>query len=373
MSKEDGIVPELNGIRGISVLAVVVFHCGVICGFQYISWSGLLKWGWVGVEIFFILSGFLITGILLRTRHSTHYWRNFIMRRALRIFPAYYTVLILVWFVVPHLSAEFAESDVSGDLLTYLLYLQNWDHAINGWPDWGFVAHFWSLAVEEQFYLFWPLVVIAVSQRTLSFICVLMIAVALAFKVAAEVFHLPSLMSYTATISQLDALAAGSWVACQTKDGLRFWFNFLKRPLIALLIVIVIGACVARLIPGGARINIQLLAIIFSVGTLMLIGVGKLPRLMSAVLSNSVLGWFGRYSYGIYLLHYPLLGLLFNNFGEAIGERLESSPDVTVLLVIALTVAGTSLVALVMFHIIEQPALKAKRFFEYRGAANVSV
>src|SRR6185503_15568764 len=129
-----------------------------------------------GVDLFFVLSGFLITGILLETKGRPGYFRNFYIRRTLRIVPLYYAVLALLFFVLP--IGMFAQYDAS------LLQM----HSVQGWlwsylsnyrlgPETSFsipyVSHFWSLAVEEHFYLLWPTVILLLSRRAALWGCVL--------------------------------------------------------------------------------------------------------------------------------------------------------------------------------------------------------
>jgi len=206
------IIPALDGIRGIAVLAVVIFHCTLLCGPELVSWGALAARGWAGVEMFFVLSGFLITRILLATKFDKNYWRNFIARRALRIFPAYYLWLCIIWVAFPYVSEQFASSEVRGQVWFYAFYLQNWNMAFQGWPDWGYVAHFWSLAVEEQFYIVWPLLVLIVTRKELGRICILLIVASLLFLVMLKGFGNPGLMGYTSTFSQLYAVCAGCFI-----------------------------------------------------------------------------------------------------------------------------------------------------------------
>ncbi len=127
--------------------------------------------GWMGVDLFFVLSGFLITGILLDTRELPGYFKNFYVRRALRIFPLYYTMLAVLFLLTPWLHLQWHTGHIA-----YLFYAGNIAYNLN--PDLAQVRpavsflHLWSLAVEEQFYLIWPLVVLMVSsRRRLAWIC----------------------------------------------------------------------------------------------------------------------------------------------------------------------------------------------------------
>ena len=161
----------LDGLRGLAIALVLVhsltmFVHPVSAGGQL--YHAALAFGWSGVQLFFVLSGFLITGILLDTRPTPHYFRNFYIRRALRIFPLYYVTLAVAFIVLPALDRmpQVYAGDYPHQAFLWL-YLSNWRHDIGG----GF-SHYWSLALEEQFYLVWPLVVFFCSRPTLLKICI---------------------------------------------------------------------------------------------------------------------------------------------------------------------------------------------------------
>ena len=170
-------IPELDGIRGIAILMVIGFHLvhSMPCVQQALpaSINVLSRLGQTGVDLFFVLSGFLITGILLRHRLQDGALKKFWGRRILRIFPLYYGTLLFVQFF-PELRT-LPLSDSAGDiwLWSYLANIpptfQNLDTSL---------PHFWSLSVEEQFYLFWPLVVCWLSPRATVRTCLVLVAAA---------------------------------------------------------------------------------------------------------------------------------------------------------------------------------------------------
>src|SRR5688572_13459000 len=133
----------LNGIRAIAVISVMLFHFYP---------SGIFLFGWMGVDLFFVLSGFLITNILLKNKYSNNYFKNFYIRRAIRIFPIYYIVVIPLLV----LNIVFKSNDYWG-VSSYLFYFQNFTAISRDYLH-G-LQHTWTLAIEEQFYLFFPFIV----------------------------------------------------------------------------------------------------------------------------------------------------------------------------------------------------------------------
>src|SRR5262249_2453340 len=176
-----GPMPALDGVRGMAILLVLLFHfVGDMPPASAVERAivDVTKYGALGVELFFVLSGFLITGILYDARSEPHYFRNFYMRRLLRIFPLYYGVLALLFFVIPLIPV------LRGPTLDYLIERQAW-----AWPyavnihiakhgDWAlpYINLFWSLAIEEHFYLFWPLLVFLLAGRPRALIGMSLVA-----------------------------------------------------------------------------------------------------------------------------------------------------------------------------------------------------
>jgi peptidoglycan/LPS O-acetylase OafA/YrhL len=198
-------VPELDGIRGIAILTVLLYHF-----FSYTmlhgSWTGLARVlgratenGSHGVDLFFVLSGFLITGILLDTRSDAHYFRNFYARRALRILPLYYTVLLIILLCYRH----------SGSYV-----LLSFFHLSNISPILGVTmvnGSMWSLSVEEHFYLCWPWIVRRLNLRNAALVAaVICLAEPIIRGIAFP--HVTSVFPYT--WFRLDGLASGALIAC---------------------------------------------------------------------------------------------------------------------------------------------------------------
>ena len=188
---KEGRIPTLDGLRGIAIGLVLLYHFDFAYQLEFgreSSWvidgivTGIARAGWAGVDMFFVLSGFLITGILIKSKGAARrFFGNFYARRALRIFPAYYAFLLLLLLLLPVFDEPGPRGIVLDHLVWYGTYLTNIFEAVrpNLRGDVLFVGHIWSLAVEEQFYLLWPAFVFLFSRRTLMWLCVVGIAVAL--------------------------------------------------------------------------------------------------------------------------------------------------------------------------------------------------
>jgi peptidoglycan/LPS O-acetylase OafA/YrhL len=184
-------MPELDGIRGLAILGVLCSHGAGLTGIldrlpisrADALLSSMMVPLWGGVDLFFTLSGFLITGILLRTKNSENYFSSFYGRRMLRIFPIYYLVLIFS-LTAGHFSSAIANylPPTTSWKVAYFAYLQNWPAFWHGAKVMGGVwGAYWSLAVEEQFYLVWPIIVLLSSEKTIARICYVALALPLRF------------------------------------------------------------------------------------------------------------------------------------------------------------------------------------------------
>ena len=219
-------------------MMVLVFHfVGQMLPTNWVERAivGVTKYGLLGVDLFFVLSGFLITGLLYEAHDKPHYLRNFYMRRVLRIFPLYYGVLALVFFVAPLIPL------LRGPTLDYLLDRQAWAwlYGVNiylaGHEEWSFsyLNHFWSLSVEEHFYLFWPFVVLLLARRPRALIAV-SLAISLGAMLARVIGILMGLSWWTTVVLtpfKLDGLALGAFLAVMVRQpgGLDWLVRALPR------------------------------------------------------------------------------------------------------------------------------------------------
>jgi peptidoglycan/LPS O-acetylase OafA/YrhL len=361
----------LDGVRGIAIVLVLLFHQSIGEPRNRLDRvvHNLIGAGWTGVTLFFVLSGFLITGILLDSRGARHYFRNFYARRALRIFPLYYAVLflslvVLVRIVLPHMDLESGKSalaGVAGQEWWYWLYLVNFRLAFQGQGG-SYLDIAWSLSMEEQFYLVWPLVVWLVRPRWLGAVCGVLIVGAVTMRVGMLVADYPAGAVKMLTTSFLDALGAGALLAVVARSPRAMARCAEAAPWVFVAAVAVFLGCWFRL-PNEfdqfyPRITMPM-AVVASASLVMLAyHKGRVARL----LAWAPLRFFGRYSYAMYLLHLPILILSRGLFDPNDYVVLHSVlPAQFVFYGICTT--WVTLCAIVSWYVLEQPCLSLKRYF----------
>jgi peptidoglycan/LPS O-acetylase OafA/YrhL len=366
-------IPELDGLRGVAIAGVLACHFSN-------AWPGEapldravragLGLGWAGVDLFFVLSGFLITGILVDGLGARGWWRGFLVRRALRIFPVYYLALALFGLLGPSLGL--VDRWTFGRWgFWYWAYLGNWAYAARQViPP---LSHFWSLAVEEQFYLVWPLVVL-LARRRLAGVTAALVLLGPALR-AAIVFGTgwPVGSAFRVTPGRVDALAAGALLAVlfRTEGGRaalrRAW------PWATALGLVAFGVLGA---PSGFDMHLPALEV-WSHSSLVVVFGGALAGAVSLTgaahpfpraLSAAPLRALGRYSYGLYVWHYlvhvwALGALRAHPAGAALlGSRLGYT---------AYAVAGVAAsvaLALASYHLVEKRFLALKERWAPRSA-----
>ena len=362
-------VQVLDGVRGLAILMVLLLHCVHLSPTNGIAVlinraAGL---GWLGVDLFFVLSGYLITGILLRERGGPNYFRNFYARRALRIFPAYYFVLAVVFLTLPLLGDAGRYSATRAEFPYLLVYLQNWLRVVEGYgTGWPVFNHMWSLAIEEQFYLLWPLLVLIAPRSAFPRICLWLVGLAIFSKLVLLAAHAGWHAIYMSTTARVDALAIGAWIATLQPGqipGVRRWFKWAGVG--GMMIFLAIGILG---LTGNSRLAAAFgtTAGTFVFGWLLFaIHSHTLTPRLAHALDLGALRWLGRYSYGIYLLHYPVYWpiaiVLSSQFGAVDPQVLPNTANIAIGV---LTVAVTLLLSVLMYRLIEAPALRLKdRFY----------
>ena len=314
-------IPALDGVRGLAILLVLVGHLIALppVGLTAKLLGELARIGWIGVDLFFVLSGFLITGILVDSRDDRGYFRSFYIRRALRIFPLYYVFLLGIFALALHLAphSRNAKALLSHEWW-YWTYTVNALIARNGsWAVAPFnTFHLWSLAVEEQFYLVWPLLVWVVPRRRLGAVCAGAMVVSFAARLFLHLHGAAPVALYALTITHLDPIAIGALVAIAVRapDGLarlRRWAPVVGAASAGALIAIIVTAhgvspsdTVPMQLVGYPVVGLFCAALLI---TALAAPAGWVDRLVGRGWTLAPLRYIGRRSYAIYLLHFPLL------------------------------------------------------------------
>jgi peptidoglycan/LPS O-acetylase OafA/YrhL len=344
---------NLDGVRAIAALMVVFFHF-----FREIEpnsnflkiLSKIAVFGQTGVTLFFVLSGFLITRILFNTKDTSGYFKNFYLRRALRIFPLYYLFLIIYYYLLPIIVGLTTPS--FSQQIFYYIYLQNFASTFN-WDAVG-PNHLWSLAVEEHFYLFWPFIVYFFSPKNLTKIIVGIIVGALFLRIymlndGYGVFYF--------TFTRFDSLAIGALLAILEMKNY-FKNENAKYFLILLFLIFVPTILMWTYFAGEGNFYIQTFKYLFIslvyfsiIGFLLSI---KENHAINGVLKTRLFSYTGKISYGLYVYH-PIAYSICITFIHLDNIMLNF-------------VAGlimTYLMASVSFYLFESPFLRLKKYFDY--------
>lgn len=350
---EKGFILELDGLRGIAILMVMVHRFWPRRGVGMAA--DVAGAGWIGVDLFFVISGFLIAGILLETRGEPGYFRNFYARRVLRIFPLYYLFVIGVWIAF---AGNPAFREHAGSPLWYLFHLGNIPEGVLGKDVPYWLAPTWSLAIEEQFYLTFPLLVALVPRRSLTWVLVFMLAAAPVVRLV-TMLAMPDQerMQYLFTLCRLDTIAAGCLLAVIVRavDLARWRTRIVQLALLAVpsVVALAIASRLDRTSPFDRVLGYSVVAVgCASVVALVILHRG---RAATALLRWSPLTYCGKLCFGLYLLHRPA-----DTFVSAAATRLGIDADLWLL---PLKVAVALVLATLSWRLIERPFIRIKDRF----------
>ena len=384
--------PELDGLRGLAIILVMASHYAwylPVHGNWFIPIGDVISKGWTGVDLFFVLSGFLITGVLLDSKGQKNYFRNFYARRILRIFPLYYGFLSCLLVIMVFLKFDSPEGSQLYSVAQRQLHEQPWLWTFTAnlytvftgrWLT--IVAHLWSLSVEEQFYLIWPLAILLVRCQRFSRLCVAVIIGSLLLRIALTADGFSWARIYVLMPCRADAFAMGAFVAVilrtspeKLRNGglMAIWICGLAL-LAAIMPTILVEmpwrpgstAAAPEYLAGlwrGVRLD-GMYSIIsgFFAGV---VGVLSVPGRMMGVrqlLSSWPMRRFGRYSYALYIYHYTLLSLSAYYFPATRFPLGEARPWVSVEFLV-LNIGLSFTLAVASYHCFEKYFLKLKRYF----------
>jgi peptidoglycan/LPS O-acetylase OafA/YrhL len=359
-------VSALDGLRGIAIFLVFGIHLlsgtadnhgNPVVGYVV----QFLRCGWIGVDLFFVLSGFLITGILLHAKENGAPIRTFFFRRALRIFPAYYFALFVLCILAGFgiISNKEIWQNIGPNIWYFLTYTNNFPILWRG-NNFPGVSHFWTLAIEEQFYLIWPFIVYWLSRNSLlKVVCIVPLLifawramVGFCFPDNAVIFG----ASYVMMPLRADSLLLGALVAIL--GHYRYEAQLRKYAVFGLC---VFGVLVALLVLDNGLLQTSYL-LVWSVNSIAFSGViaafsaGMLPGLLVRALSFAPLCWIGFYSYGIYIWH----DMLPHFVGSELVSSESGGPSRMTRLIFTLMVLPVAV--FISWNLIEKPALALRDY-----------
>lgn len=361
---------QLDSLRALALFGVMIEHFVPVSTYASFisSWkpASPIEWG-SGVTLFFVLSGFLITGILLRcrdiirsTKQSAAFTlKRFYIRRFLRIFPIYYLTLVVAAIIF---------EKVRSDFIWHLTYTTNMMVFIHDWDE--YATHFWTLAIEEQFYLLWPLIILLLPQRQILKAILITIALAPLFRfIGCYGLGLSITQITVFPLASLDALGLGALLAFYTHNHDRF--KHAKRKLckfglwvcLPLMISFIIISFVFR---GTVLLNIVIKPTILSIFFVWLVSSAAkgFSGILGRFLELKPLVFIGKISYGIYIYHNfmnPIYGI--------VSWHLNFSNSIPLLLVIVLKVIASFAIAIPSWFFIEKPINNFKKYFGYEKAS----
>jgi peptidoglycan/LPS O-acetylase OafA/YrhL len=366
-------IPALDGLRGLAILLVICYHFFL----AYPGWhtatnlfGQAAQTGWMGVDLFFVLSGFLITRILIETKQQAGYFRNFLARRFLRIWPLYYLSLAALLIVLPLVVSPVPNGlqRMQERQIWFWLYGANWLFAREGGFEQTSGGYFWSLAVEEQFYLFWPLLVRVLSERALLRLSIALLVASLGLRIVLASLGTSTGALYAMTFTHLDGLSVGAIIALTARS---------PRAVATLKRWIPVAVVGSLLVLGGIRIADG--NFFFWSPHVAIFGYTFIAVLSGALLVHTLYGsaagynrrFFtsrfmrasGKYSYALYLIHVPIANLVFPKVGNVLPAA--SHAAIVFLAGCVVSFGLCWLVASLSWIVLEKPLLSLKKYFAY--------
>jgi peptidoglycan/LPS O-acetylase OafA/YrhL len=349
-------IPQFDGLRGIAILIVLLSHLSYL---KSLGFTRFFEYGRTGVDLFFVLSGFLITGILLDTKELPGYFKNFYARRALRIWPLYYGILFLFFVLFPLLFPQHSFSTNRNTWPYYVTYTQNlFFHFERSIP----LGPTWSLAVEEQYYMIWAPVVFLCGRKSLRNILLGMIVFSLCFRVLSFFRGAPNDFVHNFTLCRLEPLAAGGLAALWLRSEKCTPVKWARGGLIALTVGFA-GVLLALVDWGvnGPIYSYPFLAAAFAGIMALSLTANPSTNFLGRALTQRWLVYTGRISYGVYLIHVPIF------MGADIAARriwgTEKYSGIQQALMICAAFAGVYAVASISWFCFERPILRLKEYF----------
>jgi peptidoglycan/LPS O-acetylase OafA/YrhL len=349
-------IAAIDGLRAMAILLVILDH--------YVPWivtgdGAMARYvreasgsAGSGVDLFFVLSGFLITGILVDSKGSPNYFARFYWRRSMRIFPVYYAYLLPLLFM-PGFFTQIGRP-------WFVFYLRNW-RGVDPASD-GVLGHLWSLAVEEQFYIGWSIVVFLVATRWLPHVTMALIAFAPLVRAVMNRWGYSGYEIFRATPARMDSLLLGALVALAARSS---WKNRLPSAARIAALVAIAGLAIARIITGPLTLDTLIIQLAYPFfAPLLYASILALCLVGRPLGCPAVLRKVARYSYAIYLFHLVVGRLIFVQF-QGLAKKFLAAEALIEMLFIPVAFAVVYALAVISWRCLESPALRLKdRFFQ---------
>ncbi len=353
--------PALDGLRGVAILLVVLYH-----NFGFIRHS---YFGWLGVDLFFVLSGFLITTILLNDAGQPGFLKNFFIRRILRIFPLYFLTLFLFLVIFPQL-------DIYKNELSYFInnqwwfwtYLQNWLLSFHLTEDAKILTHLWSLAVEEQFYLVWPFIILIVKSPKKLFFIMLSVLLLVIIARSAVWFYKIEDLNYTTlyTFTRIDGICIGSMIALLLKFKPKIISNNLALIVLVLAIINFLFYFLNQKNQNGypyfAFVGYTTFCAMFGLLLYEIVTTSN-SSLTNRLFSLQPFRFFGKISYGFYVFHWPVYMLTSSGLFTFIIQNTNLNVNISRIAASLLSTLLALLISIFSYYFFEINFLKLKKKF----------
>ena len=339
LNKNIPYYPALDGIRGLAIILVILTH-----NFGYTTY---FQFGWMGVDIFFTLSGFLITQIIMKTVHEPGFLKKFYLRRMFRIAPVYYGTLVVCLILLPLFPIKNADlTYFTSNQVWIWIYAQNWLFIFKEPYGAKYLLHLWSLAVEEQFYLFWPLIVLLVRKpKKLFFIVLSLLVLTLIGRYFVWTSHIENLNYYHLyTFTRIDGICIGCMLALLLEVNTALVRRYTLPVVLAFaafnFVFYFINKSSFHSLPYLAILGYTSFALLF--GYLIYEASLNQKGILNILFNNRIMRFLGKISYGLYVFHWPIHlflfpvfeGILLNNLGLPLYLVPKLSSAITIIIAI---------------------------------------
>lgn len=358
-------LPVLDGLRGYAITLVLLFHCAWSGPqLQGVNTSFLESFGWTGVDLFFVLSGFLITTILLQTKNDPRYFQKFYARRILRIFPLYFAYLLFMFCYY---------RDPAG-FWYHVTYTSNFYMIFhNPAPEHSPAWLTWSLSVEEQFYLIWPLLILLLNRKAAIIVNVLFIVIAPCLRFYLHVQETAPIVSYVFLLTRMDTLSCGALIALLLNSDTGY-LQVLKKSAWIVMVLAVAGiywvwaqrgTYFFAFTPHTSTAGFSFTALLYA--AVLVLAISTRSKLIDVLLKNKLILLVGKHSYCMYLIHCEVVYFMKHVFiNSPLLQALPAGYAHVVFYSYVIAVfAATLLLSILIWHVFEKHFINFKKAFAY--------